>query len=585
MSNYYNKRDAKVRLVEELSNRGWEIFGYKEDRSDSMTDYYSPANWSGIASKNGYVLVVDCKSNSDSGRDITRYNKEYIFMSNSDKNKIESLKNMTQEKGASQGEEENALSLIEKISLKYEGQKITPYEVIGKYPEFKANYKGSIWHIEKDGVLIEKGNKLTIIAEVPDSNMYDINKMEYTESYKKIRFFNRETEYWELKERTLSEEENKAIKALKELVLRLERAVNGMSSCGDGTQATEKEGLEQQATEKMEKVVTIKTKKVKKINPIKRKEINIGDIFKANNYMYQCIKIQENVYVGQRLNPKTWTLSKAQSAIVRWSKESIDRGLFERGKTLYELVEVEEKEEVIKWVKVKPTKENKKGTESKKETENISTDGKKIKYIYTLKKDTDTRTGEEIFVIKIGNKLTKDEFKILADKFRYLSGSYSRFKKGFIFKENPKEKIIEILGKGEVEEDIKFEKVKEIEIIEVKEDIFIDCLVPSINKNGTKLENDEEIIRKSYINKFKITRIVKLNQSQYNNFKDNLLNDYTFLEKQGGWKEDSEGNTLYYFGVAIVCEEEEPLIIDPSGSSYARYCCKSLDNINYNIIR
>ena len=37
-TNYYDFRDAKVLIAMELSKRGWEIFGFKPDESDSMTD-------------------------------------------------------------------------------------------------------------------------------------------------------------------------------------------------------------------------------------------------------------------------------------------------------------------------------------------------------------------------------------------------------------------------------------------------------------------------------------------------------------------------------------------------------------------
>ncbi len=31
-SNYYDMRSAKVRIAEELMNRGWEVIGYKRGR-------------------------------------------------------------------------------------------------------------------------------------------------------------------------------------------------------------------------------------------------------------------------------------------------------------------------------------------------------------------------------------------------------------------------------------------------------------------------------------------------------------------------------------------------------------------------
>lgn len=57
---YGDKQDSLVAIMEGLQFRGWSIYGYKEDKSDLMTDYFDPARWDGIAVKNGYILVVDC---------------------------------------------------------------------------------------------------------------------------------------------------------------------------------------------------------------------------------------------------------------------------------------------------------------------------------------------------------------------------------------------------------------------------------------------------------------------------------------------------------------------------------------------
>ena len=59
------RRRAVASIGEELRRRGWTLYGWKEDKSDAMTDYYDPATWDGVAEKDGYVAVVDVsKSNS-----------------------------------------------------------------------------------------------------------------------------------------------------------------------------------------------------------------------------------------------------------------------------------------------------------------------------------------------------------------------------------------------------------------------------------------------------------------------------------------------------------------------------------------
>ena len=74
MSNYYDYREVKVMIAHKLmAMEGWKVYGYKEDRSDSMTDYWDPANWSGVAEKNGYILCVDVYGAAEP-QEIRQYN-------------------------------------------------------------------------------------------------------------------------------------------------------------------------------------------------------------------------------------------------------------------------------------------------------------------------------------------------------------------------------------------------------------------------------------------------------------------------------------------------------------------------------
>ncbi|MBU1750036.1 MAG: hypothetical protein KKA73_20320, partial [Chloroflexi bacterium] len=50
---------AVARIGEELQRRGWELYGYTPDRSEPLTDYYSPASWRGVAVKDSVVVGVD----------------------------------------------------------------------------------------------------------------------------------------------------------------------------------------------------------------------------------------------------------------------------------------------------------------------------------------------------------------------------------------------------------------------------------------------------------------------------------------------------------------------------------------------
>ena len=62
-----DRREAVANIGAALAERGWTIYGWKPNQSDSMTDYYDPEHWEGVAEKGGVVIVVDGYSNQYSG--------------------------------------------------------------------------------------------------------------------------------------------------------------------------------------------------------------------------------------------------------------------------------------------------------------------------------------------------------------------------------------------------------------------------------------------------------------------------------------------------------------------------------------
>lgn len=62
---------------------------------------------------------------------------------------------------------------------------------------------------------------------------------------------------------------------------------------------------------------------------------------------------------------------------------------------------------------------------------------------YTVTEDVDTRDQSKIWIVKWLETLDRDAYKALAAKMKELGGYYSRFKKGFLFKEDPAEKLNE----------------------------------------------------------------------------------------------------------------------------------------------
>lgn len=243
--NYYDFREARVNIAHALMAKGWEVFGYSPDQSDSMTDYYCPASWSrGIASKNGYVLLVDVSSLSDSGRTVTK--RSFNSTTKDIQNKIAKLQNMTTEKGASQQEEESAKSAIEKL-LEKQSEGWTE-EVVAIYPEFKnVNPSTSKWHIEKDGVLVDKGTGIGKFSDLPYN--------------------------WDGATNHEDEDKQKAINAFNKFISRIEKIVNTITVT-DGSEVGSAD------FETMQLVTEQVTKKVTRPVPFDKKNIEVGDYFK-----------------------------------------------------------------------------------------------------------------------------------------------------------------------------------------------------------------------------------------------------------------------------------------------------------------
>ena len=449
MSNYYYiKQDAKVRIARELMKRGWELYGFHEDESDMMIDYYNPAYWDGIAVKNGCVLVVDNRY-SEKEREIKALNKEFKGLSQADLNRINSLKNMTVEKGATESEERNAKMLIEKIQNKCNNQDVEKYVVVGKIPAHMGNGKGYSWHVEKDGAIIDQGKGLKIFNDVPSINVFNIDTMQFKEEYK----YTRDYTTYERKLRILSEEEEKAVKSFKNFILRLERAVNGMNTCGDGTAETEEEGLKQQAS-KMQKIQVEKKKKV--IEPVEKadKTINKGDVLQFNYHV--GVWLVTNVI--ERPDNKTIIYYEALGSASRGYKQikntvrhyeyldHINKNIEEGKIKVCTLQEVEKIELVEKWVK--PNKK-KQSTKEKIKTETEIVKGTEE---YTITEDVHTKTGKQIYVVKFNKTVNKEDFKDLLNKIKEIGGYYSKFKRGFVFNDNPEDKLKGLISKYEGKE-------------------------------------------------------------------------------------------------------------------------------------
>jgi len=147
---YGDKQASLVVLMSALSSRGWKIYGFKEDKSDSMTDYYNPAYWRGIAVKNGYILVVDNSYGGSIGGSFVHKSYDAKIIK-----RINKLIALRDNHAASAGEKANAQSIIDQLDSKIVKEVITNTGL----PEisYRANPGNSKWHIERDGKIIAKG--------------------------------------------------------------------------------------------------------------------------------------------------------------------------------------------------------------------------------------------------------------------------------------------------------------------------------------------------------------------------------------------------------------------------------------------
>lgn len=166
----------------------------------------------------------------------------------------------------------------------------------------------------------------------------------------------------------------------------------------------------------------------------------------------------------------------------------------------------------------------------------------------------------------------------------YLSSEYIKFKEDVkrkadyiaYCKEQAKKQEQRI---AEYNAHVSVEKISnDYEVLEVSnKEIFVNALQPSLNKNDWKTDNDKEVEESSIMRKYKITRIVKLSNEDYNYFSYNLLTDYEFLDGTGGSYLDEKNNEYIGLAVLVVSENCEPLVIDAQGYAYARYTNKFVE--------
>ena len=455
MSTYYEYQDVKVMIAHKLMKMdGWKVYGYYADNSDPMTDYYDPASWGGVAEKNGYVLCVNVYGASK-GEEIRKYNYDGFTYDNSIMEKIAKLEQMTVERGASEAEEESAKMMIARLQKKAEesNENRNKYVVVGRIPAHMENPPKMNWHIEKDGVIIAKGNGILKYAKVDNYYNYS-HYAESMEAFKKDRkaytkkhaadLFNRGyyssmEEAQKIAESHAEEMESdlKLINQFEAFINKLDTTCGGLLGEGDGTI--------------YEKITVTEYKTELKPVETESGSIKEGQLFiLKSNFNYGCRKglvyrIHATEYDGKisyhayKLNGKYtkectgrassnnyWFIGSGEyDNITKW----IEKGFI----AWCELQEVKTPYEVEKVVK-KVIKAEKNTTTA---TEEVNVNN----YTYEVTEDTDTRTNEKIYLVKVAEKLSREEYIKVNQYIKTLGGYYSKFKHAFLFKENPSDKL------------------------------------------------------------------------------------------------------------------------------------------------
>lgn len=452
MSTYYQYQDVGVMIAHKLMKMdGWKVYGYHADESDSMTDYYNPAYWNGVAEKNGYILCV----NVDGAREpeeIRKYNYDGKTTDISIIEKIEKLQQMTIERGASEAEAETARNMIVKLQNK-QAETTGKYIVVGMIPGHLANPPRCNWHIEKDGTIIAKGNGLLKYAAVDDYYRYDrcfedLNKWK-KDSEKYIADFIRNNMYrWNDSEERSRECALSHIEQLKKddaLIQQFEAFINKIDTTCGGLLG-EGDGIV------YEKIKVTEYKKEIKAVETASGSLKDGQCFILKNsfnygrykgLVYRIHEVGEEgkkYFTAYKLNRKlskechgmasqnnVWYIGTADT-ITKW----IDKGAI----SWCDIQEVKIPYEVEKVVK-KTLKADKKPVQktTTEATEGTITDIENL--TFEVSEDTDTRTNEKIYLVKVAEKLSREEYVKVNKYVKSIGGYYSKFKHAFLFKENP----------------------------------------------------------------------------------------------------------------------------------------------------
>lgn len=553
MSTYYEYQDVGVMIAHKLMKiDGWKVYGYHADESDSMSEYYSPAYWNGVAEKNGYILCVNVYG-ARGPEEIRKYNCDGKIADVSISEKIKKLQQMTVERGASEAEAETARNMIVKLQAK-QTETTEKYIVTGMIPGHLANPPRCNWHIEKDGIIIAKGNGLLKYAAVDDYYRYDrwfedLNKWKENEEKYIADFIRDNIHRWNDTEERSRECALSHIEQLKKddaLIQQFEAFINKIDTTCGGLLG-EGDGVI------YEKVIVTEYKKEIKAVETTSGSLKDGQCFilkTSFNYgrykglvyrIHEVGEVGKKYFTAYKLNGKltkechglasqnnTWYIGTADT-ITKW----VDKGAI----SWCELQEVKTPYEVEKVVKKTLRAEKKPAQKNTTEaTEKTSTDISNLNF--EVSEDTDTRTNEKIYLVKVAEKLSREDYIKVYKYIKSLGGYYSKFKHAFLFKEYPTKLLnisnVETVTESEEKPTEATEKAIEIaQQEETKQTINYKITEDMHTKTGAKIwivSPDAELNKQDFA---EVKRKFATLQGFYSSFKHGFIFKYDPTEKLG----------------------------------------------------
>ena len=462
MSTYYDYREVGVMIAHKLMKmEGWKVYGYHADNSDMMTDYYDPAHWGGVAEKNGYVFCFNVYGASN-GEEVRKYNYDGFTYDSSIMEKIAKLERMTVENGASEAEEASAKASIARLQKKAEesNENKNKYIVTGVIPAHMENPPRMNWHIEKDGVIIAKGNGILKYAKVDNYYSYS-HYAESMEAFKKNRkaytekhaadlfdrgFYSSMEEAQKIAESHAEnmEKDLKLINQFEAFINKIDTTCGGLLGEGDGTiyekvtvteYKTENKGVEDASG-------SIKEGQCFIVKTGFNYGHNKGYVYRIHETVYEDGK---KLYHAYKLNgKKTKECTGMANSSNYWYITSDFIRWFEKGSLAWcHIEEVKTPYEVEKVVKktIKAKKKNTTTAEKQTTTESTTEEVNVNNYTFEVTEDTDTRTNEKIYLVKVAEKLSREEYIKVNQYIKSLGGYYSRFYHAFFFKEYPPDKL------------------------------------------------------------------------------------------------------------------------------------------------